>query len=299
MPCYNEAATIGAVIGAFSSAIPSSQLFVYDNNSTDGTAVEAVAAGAIVRRERMQGKGNVVRRMLSDIEADVYVLVDGDDTYDAAAAPEMIWLLLDDGLDLVNGARVAADEGAFRPGHRLGNAVLTGMIRRIFGGGLTDILSGYKVMSRRFAKSIPLLSGGFETETEIAIHALSLRMPIAEVPTRYRQRPPNSASKLRTFSDGARILRTILQLMKEERPLLFFSIAAGLLATMALVLGIPVVITFVDTGLVPRLPTAVLASSIVLLAFLSLTCGLILDTVSRGRREFKRMMYLAIGGREP
>ncbi len=265
IPCYNEATTIGAVIRAFSSAVPHCQIFVYDNNSIDGTAAEAAAAGAIVCRERMQGKGNVVRRMLADIEADVYVLVDGDDTYDAAAAPEMIRLLLEDGLDLVNGARVADDNYAFRPGHRLGNAVLTGMIRLIFGAGLNDILSGYKVMSRRFAKSIPLLSGGFETETEIAIHALSLRMPIAELPTRYQARPPNSASKLRTYSDGARIFRTILQLMKEERPLLFFSIAAALLAAVALVLGVPVVITFAETGLVPRLPTAVLALSIVLL----------------------------------
>ena len=293
IPCYNEETTIASVVGDFYAALPDCSVYVYDNNSTDNTAAVAATAGAVVRREPMQGKGNVVRRMLADVEADVFVVVDGDATYDAAACPAMIEKLLSDGLDLVNGVRVATARAAFRRGHRFGNVVLTGLIKLIFGSGLDDILSGYKVMSRRFVKSIPLLSGGFETETELAIHALSLHMPIVEMPTSYRDRPHGSNSKLNTYRDGIKILRAIIWLMKEERPLLFFSIAAAAFAVVALILGVPVVATFLQTGLVPRLPTAVLAASIMLLSFLSLCCGLILDTVTRGRREMKRMFYLA------
>lgn len=293
IPCYNEETTIASVVGDFYAALPDCSVYVYDNNSTDNTAAVAATAGAVVRREPMQGKGNVVRRMLADVEADVFVVVDGDATYDAAACPAMIEKLLSDGLDLVNGVRVATARAAFRRGHRFGNVVLTGLIKLIFGSGLDDILSGYRVMSRRFVKSIPLLSGGFETETELAIHALSLHMPIVEMPTSYRDRPHGSNSKLNTYRDGIKILRAIIWLMKEERPLLFFSIAAAAFAAVALILGVPVVATFLQTGLVPRLPTAVLAASIMLLSFLSLCCGLILDTVTRGRREMKRMFYLA------
>lgn len=293
IPCYNEETTIASVVGDFYAALPDCSVYVYDNNSTDNTAAVAATAGAVVRREPMQGKGNVVRRMLADVEADVFVVVDGDATYDAAACPAMIEKLLSDDLDLVNGVRVATARAAFRRGHRFGNVVLTGLIKLIFGSGLDDILSGYKVMSRRFVKSIPLLSGGFETETELAIHALSLHMPIVEMPTSYRDRPHGSNSKLNTYRDGIKILRAIIWLMKEERPLLFFSIAAAAFAAVALILGVPVVATFLQTGLVPRLPTAVLAASIMLLSFLSLCCGLILDTVTRGRREMKRMLYLA------
>lgn len=230
--------------------------------------------------------------MLADIKSDVFIVVDGDATYDAAASPAMVKALLTEGLDMVNAVRIATSRDAYRRGHRFGNALLTGLIRLIFGTGLNDILSGYKVLSRRFVKSMPLLSGGFETETELAIHALSLRMPIIEMPTSYRDRPPGSASKLSTYRDGARILHAIIWLMKEERPLLFFSIAAAALAVVALILAVPVVATFLETGLVPRLPTAVLAASVMLLSFLSLSCGLILDTVTRGRREMKRMFYL-------
>jgi glycosyltransferase involved in cell wall biosynthesis len=297
IPCYNEETTIASVVGDFYASLPDCSVYVYDNNSTDDTAAVAATAGAVVRREPMQGKGNVVRRMLADVEADVFVVVDGDATYDAAACPAMIEKLLSEGLDLVNGVRVATARAAFRRGHRFGNVVLTGLIKLIFGSGLDDILSGYKVMSRRFVKSIPLLSGGFETETELAIHALSLHMPIVEMPTSYRDRPHGSNSKLNTYRDGIKILRAIIWLMKEERPLLFFSIAAAAFAAIALILGVPVVATFLQTGLVPRLPTAVLAASIMLLSFLSLCCGLILDTVTRGRREMKRMFYLATSTR--
>ena len=299
VPCYNEEAAISSVVADFRAALPGADLYVYDNNSQDGTTPAARAAGAIVRIERLQGKGNVIRRMFADIEADAYVLVDGDATYDAASAPAMVELLLRDRLDMVNGARVSDAEGAYRPGHRFGNAVLTGLVARIFGDRVSDMLSGYRVFSRRFVKSFPALSGGFETETEFTIHALELRMPIGEVPTPYRERPVGSVSKLRTYSDGFRILRTILLLVKEERPLPFFSAIAGLLLLGAVLLALPVLADFVRTGLVPRLPTAVLATGLVLLASLSLTCGLILDSVTRGRKELKRLSYLAIPAYQP
>jgi glycosyltransferase involved in cell wall biosynthesis len=293
IPCYNEEATVGHVVAAFRAALPSAAIYVYDNNSSDRTAEIARAAGAIVQGERLQGKGNVVRRMFGDIDADVFVLVDGDATYDAGAAPAMVELLLANHLDLVNACRVTAIKRAYRSGHRLGNTLLTWLVSAIFGHGLTDMLSGYKVFSRRFVKSIPLLSSGFEIETELAVHALALRMPIAELQTAYKERPEGSDSKLNTYSDGLRILRTIFLLIKEERPLSFFGFLSLVLAAASLALAAPVIITFSETGLVPRLPTALLATGIMLLAFLSLSCGLILDTVTRGRKEIKRIAYLA------
>ncbi len=294
VPCFNEQAAIPAVVHAFRAALPDAVIYVYDNNSSDGTAAVAREAGAAVRTERLQGKGNVIRRMFADIEADAYVLVDGDDTYDAASAPAMVGLLLRDGLDMVNGARVSEAQAAYRPGHRFGNRVLTGLTASIFGDRVSDMLSGYRVFSRRFVKSFPALSGGFETETEFTIHALELRMPIGEVPTPYKERPAGSASKLNTYRDGLRILRTVLLLVKEERPLPFFAVIAAMLLLVAAVVFAPVLRTYLQTGLVPRLPTAVLATGLVLLSFLSLTCGLILDSVTRGRKEVKRLAYLSI-----
>lgn len=299
VPCYNEQAAVPAVISAFRAALPGAVIHVYDNNSTDGTAAAARAAGARVCTERLQGKGNVIRRMFADIEADAYVLVDGDDTYDAATAPGMVAMLLRDRLDMVNGARVSSAQAAYRRGHRLGNAMLTGLVARIFGDRVSDMLSGYRVFSRRFVKSFPALSGGFETETEFTIHALELRMPVGEVPTPYKERPAGSVSKLHTYSDGFRILRTIVLLVKEERPLPFFAAIAAALLLAAVLLFVPVLAEFLRTGLVPRLPTAVLATGLVLLSFLSLTCGLILDSVTRGRKELKRLAYLAIPAYHP
>jgi len=294
IPCYNEAVAIPKVVADFRAALPQATIYVYDNNSSDGTADIARAAGAIVRREMLQGKGNVIRRAFADVDADLYVLVDGDDTYDATAAPGMIDMMRRDGLDMVNGARVTDIDKAYRPGHRLGNAVLTGMVRIVFGGRISDMLSGYRVFSRRFVKSFPALAGGFETETEFTVHALELKMPIGEVPTAYKDRPAGSTSKLHTYSDGVRILHTIMVLVKEERPLQFFSAGGLALLVLAVVLGVPVVTEFLQTGLVPRLPTAVLATGLMLIATLSFFCGLILDSVSRGRKEFKRLAYLSI-----
>lgn len=294
IPCYNEAVAIPSVVAAFKAALPDATVYVFDNNSTDGTVEAARSAGAVVRIETLQGKGNVIRRMFADVDADAYVLVDGDDTYSAASSPAMVRMLLDEGLDMVNGARVSNIQAAYRPGHRIGNVVLTRLVTTVFGDRLSDLLSGYRVFSRRFVKSFPALSGGFETETEFTVHALELRMPIGEIQTPYKERPPGSTSKLRTYTDGLRILRTIVVLVKEERPLPFFGAGAAALMILAFLLAIPVFSDFFRTGLVPRLPTAVLATGIVVLAFLSITCGLILDTVARGRREFKRLAYLAI-----
>ena len=294
IPCLNEEAAIPAVVNDFRRALPDALIFVYDNGSTDRTVEVARAAGAIVRREPLKGKGNVVRRMFADIEADIYVLVDGDDTYDAASAPAMIRRLIDDALDMVNGAREEKSEAAYRRGHRFGNRLLTGLVARFFGERMSDMLSGYRIMSRRFVKSVPALATGFETETELTVHALELRMPIAEIMTPYRERPAESASKLRTIPDGIRIMRLIMRLVREERPLEFFSLVAGALALASILLGIPVVLEYITTGLVPRLPTAVLAMGLMLLAFLSLACGLILSTVTRGRMEAKRLHYLGI-----
>ncbi|MEQ9639403.1 MAG: glycosyltransferase family 2 protein [Alphaproteobacteria bacterium] len=298
VPCYNEEAAIGQVIGDFRAALPEATVYVYDNNSTDDTVAVARAAGAVVRHELNRGKGNVVRRMFADVEADIYVLVDGDDTYDAAAAPALIRQFLDGQLDMLNGSRVSEVSEAYRPGHKFGNWLLTSIVAWLFGNRFTDMLSGYRVFSRRFVKSFPALAAGFEIETELTVHALELRMPIAESPTRYKERPPGSVSKLRTYRDGWRILMTILTLVKEERPLPFFSLISGVLTVVAMVLTWPLVLTYLDTGLVPRFPTAILATGLMLLAALSLTCGLILDTVTLGRREMKRMRYLAIAAPE-
>jgi glycosyltransferase involved in cell wall biosynthesis len=292
VPCFNEEGPIGDVVAAFRAALPSATIHVYDNNSTDRTAEVARAAGAAVRREPLQGKGNVVRRMFSDIDADIYVLVDGDNTYEAAAAPRMIDRLLGDSLDLVNGRRVASAGAAYRPGHLFGNRLLTGIVALIFGAGMRDMLSGYKVMSRRFVKSFPALSGGFEIETELTVHALELRMPIAEIDTVYDARPAGSASKLNTIGDGLRIMRMIFVLMKEERPLLVFGIAAAALAAAAAGMGYSLTAEFLETGLVPRLPTAILATALTIVAVLTFFAGLILESVTHGRREMKRLHYL-------
>jgi glycosyltransferase involved in cell wall biosynthesis len=293
-PCMNEEAAIAQVVHNFRAALPDAAIYVYDNNSTDKTREVARAAGAIVRSEPLQGKGHVVRRMFSDIEADVYVLVDGDDTYDAASSPAMISKLVDEQLDMVNGARKEQNVGAYRPGHRFGNALLTGMVAFIFGDRFADLLSGYRVFSRRYVKSFPALSTGFEIETELTVHALELKMPVAEVETPYKDRPAGSTSKLKTYRDGFRILRTIFNLMKGERPLLFFSGAFAILLLLALILIYPIIVTFHQTGLVPRFPTAILSSALTLLAFLCLFAGLILDMVTHARRELKRLRYLEI-----
>lgn len=294
VPCFNESLTIRQVIGDFRAAIPTAQIYVYDNNSTDGTAEVARAAGAIVRVEPRQGKGNVVRRMFGDIEADIYILVDGDGTYDAKAAPFLIGRVLKDDLDFVNGARAEVSQHAYRRGHRLGNRVLTGLVQGVFGREFRDMLSGYKVMSRRFVKSFPAMSSGFETETELVVHALELRMPAAEVTTAYHERPEGSVSKLRTYRDGARILYLILRLMKDERPLQFFGVLSAALLITALVLVAPVVVTFAETGLVPRLPTAVLSVGIVILSVLTFFTGIVLDMTTRTRQELKRLLYLSV-----
>jgi glycosyltransferase involved in cell wall biosynthesis len=296
LPCYNEATAIAQTVADFRAALPSATIYVYDNNSKDDTAKVAAAAGAIVRSEKMQGKGNVVRRMFADVEADIYIMADGDATYEAAAAPALVARLLEDNLDMVVGARKSEVEAAYRRGHRFGNAMLTGMLAQIFGRSFSDILSGYRVFSRRFVKSFPLLSTGFEIETEISVHALELRMPVTEIVTAYAARPEGSVSKLSTYRDGWRILNTILKLFRFERPLLFFGAFAGLLATSAIGLGIPLIITFVETGLVPRLPTAILVTGLMILSALIFLCGLILDTVVRGRTEVRRLAYLSYAG---
>lgn len=296
IPCYNEEVAIPHVVAAFRNALPDATIFVYDNNSKDATRRVAEAAGATVRSERQQGKGHVVRRMFADIEADAYVLVDGDDTYDAGAAPQMLQLLFSERLDMVTGVRVTEAIDAYRPGHRFGNAVLTGMVRWVFGNRISDMLSGYRVFSRRFVKSFPALASGFETETEFTVHALELRLPVGEVKTAYKERPTGSTSKLNTWRDGFRILSTILLLVQRERPLMFFSVTGALLFLTSIILALPLITTYLEIGLVPRLPTAILATGLALMSFLSLASGLILDTVSRGRLEAKRLAYLAQPG---
>ena len=292
VPCLNEEAAIGKVVADFRAALPTATVYVYDNNSTDRTAEVAAAAGAVVRRERRPGKGNVVRRMFKDIEADVYVMVDGDDTYEAAAAPALVKTLHDEQLDMVVGKRVETHQAAYRAGHRLGNAVLTGLVRKLFGSPIQDMLSGYRVFSRRFAKSFPSSAREFEIETELTVHAGQMRMAIAEVDTRYKERPPGSTSKLRTFRDGWRILVTIVNLMRNERPLLFFGGIAVFLCVLALALGIPLVIEYERTGLVPRFPTAILCTGLGIVGVISAATGLILDLVAHVRREVKLLSYL-------
>jgi glycosyltransferase involved in cell wall biosynthesis len=294
LPCYNEKRAIAKVVADFRAALPQAVIYVYDNNSTDGTVEAARKAGATVRRETHQGKGYVVRRMFNDIEADVYVLVDGDATYDAPSAPEMIAKLIDDRLDMVVATRVDREEAAYRRGHRTGNLMLTGFVTHIFGRAFTDILSGYRVFSRRFVKSFPILSGGFEIETELTVHALELELPVGEIATPYYSRPEGSSSKLSTWQDGFRILWTVLKLYRAERPLALFGSLGIALAIMSVGLAIPIFITYVEQGIVPRLPTAILSTGLMLLAFLSIAVGLILDTVTRGRREAKLIAYLAL-----
>ena len=294
LPCYNEDAAIAQTIAGFREALPTATIYVYDNNSKDRTVEVARAAGAVVRSERIQGKGAVVRRMFADIDADIYVMADGDATYDAASAPDLVARMVEEQLDMVVGQRVSEAELAYRRGHRFGNAMLTGMLAKLFGRSFTDILSGYRVFSRRFVKSFPVLSVGFEIETEISVHALELKMPCAEIATPYYARPEGSASKLSTYSDGWRILRTILKLYRIERPMWFFGAVAALFAALSILLAVPIVLTYLQTHQVPRFPTAILSTGLMLLAALNVFTGLILDTVVRGRQEVRRLAYLAL-----
>lgn len=293
IPCLNEEAAIGGVVDDFRRALPQATIHVFDNASVDATVERARAAGACVRHVERRGKGNVIARMFADVEADVYVLVDGDGTYDAASAAAMVAQLLDDGLDMVVGCRMATADAAYRRGHRFGNRLFSTSVARLFGVDCRDLLSGYRVFSRRFVKSFPATARGFEIETQLTVHALELRMPFAERDTPYGERPCGSASKLRTWHDGARILAEILRLYRLERPLMFFGAITAVLATVSVLLGIPVVLTWLETGLVPRQPTALLATGLMLLAAGSSGCGLVLDTVTHGRKEMKRLSYLA------
>ena len=292
LPCYNETASIVKVVAAFKEALPTATVYVYDNNSSDNTAKIALNAGAVVRKEINRGKGNVVRRMFSDIEADIYVMADGDETYDPTVAPELIQKLVDEHLDMVVGSRVETDAKAYRSGHKFGNRMLTGLVKHLFGYGFVDMLSGYRVMSRRFVKSFPIHSRGFEIETEMSIHALQLGLPVAEVPTKYGVRPEESSSKLRTYRDGFRILFTIMGLLTTERPRLFCGTLALLLTFLSFGLAVPIFSDFVATGEVKRFPTAFLCLGLVLLAVQVLVFGILLHSVRRGRMEVKRLAYL-------
>jgi glycosyltransferase involved in cell wall biosynthesis len=296
IPCFNEETAVATVVADFRKALPSAEIFVYDNNSSDRTSAVARKAGAQVRHERRQGKGHVVRRMFADVDADIYLLVDGDATYDASSAPRMIEKLLSDHLDMVVGFRVDQAEAAYRPGHRTGNRLLTGFLSNVFGAAFKDILSGYRVFSRRFVKSFPVLSDGFEIETELSVHALELALPVAELETPYYARPPGSFSKLNTWRDGFRILGTILKLYRSEKPLRFFSAIGAFLTLVSIGLATPVVVTYLEYGVVPRLPTAVLSMGLMITAVLSVSSGLVLDTVTRGRREMKLLAYLSQPG---
>lgn len=294
LPCYNEEAAISATVAGFRSALPGAIIYVYDNNSRDRTREVAAEAGAIVRTERLQGKGHVVMRMFADIDADVYVMSDGDLTYDPKAAPAMVDMLIGEQLDMVVGTRRHSEKDAFRGGHLLGNRVFTGLLSSLFGRSFSDIFSGYRVFSRRFVKSFPVISSGFEIETEISVHALELKMPVGELETLYAARPEGSQSKLSTYSDGWRILRTIFTLYRVERPALYYGLVGAFLVALAIVLAIPLVITYIHTGLVPRFPTAILVTGIIIIAVLCFFAGLILDTVTRGRRELRRIAYLSL-----
>jgi glycosyltransferase involved in cell wall biosynthesis len=299
VPCYNEELTIGTVVRNFRAELPAAKIYVYDNNSSDRTSTVACAAGAICRREEKQGKGNVVRRMFADVEADVYVMVDGDDTYDAASVKRLIEPILCNHVDMVNAVRQPVGKEAFRLGHSFGNTLLTAVVSGTFGSPFSDMLSGYRAMSRRFVKSFPALSEGFEIETEITVHALELGLRIVEVAAPYKQRPKGSASKLNTLRDGIRILFLILLLLKAERPFQFFAVISAMTFLLTFLLALPLVVTYIETGLVPRLPTAVLVTGLSLVGLLTLMSGLILETVTRGRREAKRMHYLSIPALAP
>lgn len=294
LPCFNEEAAIGDTVTGFRAALPSAAIYVYDNNSTDRTTEVAKAAGSLVRAEKQQGKGHVVRRMFADIDADVYVMADGDLTYDPAAAPAMVDMLLKERLDMVVGTRRHEQKDAYRGGHVVGNRVFTGLLSGLFGRSFSDIFSGYRVFSRRFVKSFPVLSAGFEIETEMSVHALELRMPVGEVETSYAARPEGSHSKLSTYGDGWKILRTIATLYRVERPVLFYGSIGAVLVIAAILLAIPLVQTYLQTGLVPRFPTAILVTGMVIVAVLCFFTGLILDTVTRGRREVRRLSYLSL-----
>jgi glycosyltransferase involved in cell wall biosynthesis len=294
LPCYNEEAAISATVSGFRTALPSAIVYVYDNNSSDRTKEVAAAAGAVVRSERQQGKGHVVRRMFADIDADVYVMADGDSTYDPAAAPAMVDMLLSEPFDMVVGTRRHEAKDAYRGGHVLGNKIFTNLLAGLFGRSFSDIFSGYRVFSRRFVKSFPVLSQGFEIETEISVHALELRMPVGEIETSYAARPEGSHSKLSTYGDGWKILKTIASLYRLERPVLFYGSIGGLLLIAAILLALPLVRTYLQTGLVPRFPTAILVTGMVIVAVLCFFAGLILDTVTRGRREVRRLAYLSL-----
>ena len=294
LPCYNEEAAIGATVAGFRAALPDATIYVYDNNSRDRTREIAAEAGAVVRTERLQGKGHVVMRMFADVDADVYVMADGDLTYDPKAAPAMVDMLLAEELDMVVGTRRHQEKDAYRGGHVLGNKIFTGLLAGLFGRSFSDIFSGYRVFSRRFVKSFPVLSSGFEIETEMSVHALELKMPVGELETIYGARPEGSQSKLSTYGDGYRILRTIMTLYRVERPKLFYGVIGAFLVALALVLAIPLIVTYVQTGLVPRFPTAILVTGIIIIAVLCFFAGLILDTVTRGRRELRRLAYLSL-----
>ena len=295
LPCYNEETAIGATIAGFKKALPRATVYVYDNNSTDRTRAIAAAEGAVVRTERQQGKGHVVRRMFADVDADIYVMADGDLTYDPSAAPDMVELLMGEQLDMVVGIRKHEAKDAYRGGHVLGNRIFTGLLSGLFGRSFSDIFSGYRVFSRRFVKSFPVLSSGFEIETEMSVHALELRMPVGEVETAYGARPEGSESKLSTFGDGWRIFRTIVTLYRIERPTLFYGVIGASLLIAALLLAVPLILTYAKTGLVPRVPTAILVTGMTVIAVLCFFAGLILDTVTRGRREMRRLYYLSLG----
>ena len=302
IPCYNEEVAIRSVVADFRAALPQAVIHVFDNNSSDLTANYAAEAGAVVHKVKLRGKGNVVRRMFADVEADAYVMVDGDDTYHAQSARQMVDSLLAEHLDMVVGRRITDEQAAYRAGHRFGNRMLTEFVARLFGREFTDILSGYRVFSRRFAKSFPALAIGFEIETELTVHALELRMPIGEVDTPYKSRPEGSFSKLSTYRDGLRILGTIFKLFRQERPMVFFGGLGALFAAIALILVSPLLLTYAETGLVPRIPTAILVTGMMIASLLSIACGLILDTVTKGRHEMKRLAYLAVplwGAKEP
>jgi glycosyltransferase involved in cell wall biosynthesis len=293
LPCYNEETAIADTVAGFRAALPGATVYVYDNNSRDRTREVAAAAAAVVRTERLQGKGHVVMRMFADVDADVYVMADGDLTYDPKAAPLMVDMLVAEQLDMVVGTRRHSDKDAYRGGHVMGNRLFTGLLSRLFGRSFSDIFSGYRVFSRRFVKSFPVISSGFEIETEMSVHALELKMPVGEVETSYAARPEGSQSKLSTYSDGWRILRTIVTLYRVERPALYYGLVGALLVALAVALAVPLVVTYVHTGLVPRLPTAILVTGIIIIAVLCFFAGLILDTVTRGRRELRRLAYLS------
>lgn len=298
IPCLNEERTVGRVVRDFRAALPNADIYVYDNGSSDMTAKAAAAAGAVVRAEPRPGKGFVVRRMFADVEADLYLLVDGDETYEAAAAPRMIDLMLEQNLDMVVGCRDSREDGAYRRGHRIGNAAITGFLAKVFGAGFSDVLSGYRVLSHRFVKTFPCLSSGFEIETEMAVHALMLDLPCGEVRTAYKERPEGSSSKLRTFSDGFRILGAMIRLLRQEKPAQFFGAIGAALALLSLGLAVPLARTYFATGLVPRFPTAILCTGLMIGALLSFSCGLILDSLARSRMEHRRLAYLRMSAPE-